>query len=659
MLLFVALFLAVSGLPDGLELPVDGATDISIYPDFLWSGAPVADYQIEIAEDKNFQRIVVAGETEIARYVPAASPLTAGVEYFWRVRSAGGVWSFARSFTVADFYRRVFEISSTNSVEDARRIFAEANAGAPATVRLTGDVRWGTDDAEIFPLNGYANVLFDGNGKHITVTNPANRLFHVQNSTNLIFSNFSVDYDPLPYVLCEVTGLNAVLNQLIVRTVSNAANPCLEINNPKMLAAERQHMRLLDKNNPGAPAYGAETYIHQGSRQEYSHSYLSNNILFHVIQLKSNKYSTDDFAVGDLMLRVARGGSMNTLRVALSRNICVDRVTVFSSPSQFVSCIDGSGFIVINCTNELKEGRYCSVTADSVYVRRNEIGPWVENCRFVANGDDCMNFHSVGAPVISKINDHVLTLTNRASANRMSLGDEVAIWNPEQGVVAPVYTTVTSCNPSTRQVGFADPVGAIHENTVVVNLTKNNRRFYVKNNIIQNNARIGVLLSSQDGVISGNTFERCPSSAVYIGNDPLEGLIAKNILISGNVIKACGYTGTFFSRHDAAITMNAYAANWTEINQRFHSNIRIENNRIESWESGVVKAKGSVNVSVSGTEISAGGMTGFRGTATNDIFIVGNCDHISFAGTSISDSRSYDLFLRDEGNATGIRNDDE
>lgn len=670
MLAFIFL-LVFSGWSDSLETPVDGATNLGVYPDLLWSEtawggvSDVAGYQVQIAKDSAFSAVVVDDTVEIARYVPCDHPLDCGATYYWRVRclrnlSVAGSWSEVSSFTVTEFDRYVVELDAADDVDDVRAAFELANDNAPATIRLTDDVSWSSDDTEILYLSGYENVRFDGNGKTITITNPSNRLFHVLSSENLLFENFSVDYDPLPYVLCEVVALDSVANQITLLTISNAANSCLELNDPRMLYASKTHMRLLDKGNPGAVMYGAETYIHDG-KQNYVHSYTNNGTVYHVIQLNSDWYITDDFSVGDYMLRVARGSSRNTMRAAYCRNICFNNVTAYASPSQFVSSIDGSGLVVINCNVALKDGRYSSVTADSVYVRRNEIGPWVQDCSFVSNGDDCMNFHSVAAPVTAQVNATTLTVNVLGNFNRFDIGDEVAIWDPAPGTTAPVYTTVVFKDANSLSLTFADNIGTIDlssaeavNNSGVFNLTKSNRRFYVKNNLVRNNGRYGVMLASQYGAVVGNTFERCPGGAIQIGCFPSEGLNAADILVQDNRIQDCGYTGTFFERQDAAVILNAYGPTQDEVSLLLHNSIAFVNNRIDGWEAAVFKIKGSSNILVDNNVITDGKMTGFIGAATNDVLLVGNAFNVAIANTTLSDARAYDEWFVDLGDTSDI-----
>ena len=669
--LYSVLCVASSCATPVLTAPRNDDDAVNRFPDFLWNVPETiaADggerYQIQVDRNASFANPVIDDRVEIARYVPADMPLSPGHSYVWRVRALAphgpGDWSETATFRIADYDQHVVEITANDSVDDVRNAFAQAAENAPATVRLMEDVAWETEEEDILRLKGIGHVWFDGNGKQITITRPDNRVFHILECENLLLSDFSVDFDPLPYVLCEITAFDPDKNYIIVRTVRNDANPCLELNHPLMLNATRTHMRLLDKDHPGAIKPGSPTYIHDG-KQRYLKSYRQNDRLLHIIQLNPDWYTTDDFEIGDLMLRVARGTSVNIVRSANSRGICINNLTAYSSASQFVSSIDSTGFVVVNCSVARREGRYCSVTADSIYVRRNDIGPWIENCAFVANGDDCMNLHSVGGPVLAKRGSRTL-VTSRATVKRMAEGDRVAVWAAAPGHIPPLYTTVRSTDLENTTVTVADPLDDVkaarpHKrgDTCIYNITKSNRRFYIKRNVIRNNARFGVLLSSQDGAVLNNRFERCASSAIRIGNYPHEGLNAANIVFRDNVFRNCGYAEAYRRNQFGCLQITAYGAGRKEVPLIFHRDIRFLHNRIAGWESGAAIFRGCRDVTFRGNSITSGGKTEFADSETeNHVFVVENAAGITVTGNQLEDSRDYDRYIIEGDDVTGLQ----
>lgn len=669
---FLACFTFVSTIKaeEYLQQPKNDAEEVSCFPDFLWGKDTWSVFQesgtfeIQISKDGEFRNIIVNDIVEIPRYVPS-EPLEAGEDYFWRVRyfenNVKGEWSETAKFTTANYENLVLAIDASKSIEQVREIFEEAKSSAPATVMLTEDVSWSAEEIDLLNLKNYKNVWFNGNGKNISITNPQNRLFHLDHCVNMIFSNFSVDYSPLTHVPCEVVAVDLEKNQITLKTLQTPGNLSLELNDPVVLSADKQHMRLLDKENPGLIKFNSETYIH-APNLKYVNSFEDSGTLYHNIQFITSRYSASDFTVGDYMLKVIRGNSRNTMRAYASQHIAFYKVTAYASPSQFVSSIDGSGLIVQNCEVVLKEGRYSSVTADNIYVRRNEIGPWVVNNVFVANGDDCMNLHSIAAKIISEVDDNTLEF-QKSNFNRMDIGDSVAIWDPYPGTTDPIYTSVKSKDESSNTITFNDLVGGLKLeeedftlNTCVYNITKSNRRFYIKNNLIKDNSRFGILLSSQDGAILNNTFEQCASSGIRIGNLPGEGLNTRNVLIKGNTFINCGYTKSYFDDELAVIQITAYGGKYKEVPLKFHEKISIIDNTIIDWESVAVKIRGGVDVLVEGNKIQSEAKSEFQNpNDNNNVFVVGNATNVTIKNNVLNDYRKYNNILKEEEGVSGLK----
>lgn len=634
--------------------PENNEAETSCFPDFLWNENAwdgfwkLGIYEIQISKDTAFENIVVNDTVEIPRYVPS-EPLEAGEDYFWRVRYAEaknkGEWSETAKFTTANYKNYVLTIDAGKSMQQVREVFEQAKENAPATILLTEDVSWSASEIDLINLKNCRNIWFKGNGKNITITNPINRLFHLDHCENMIFSDFSVDYSPLTHVPCIVTAVNLETNQITLTTLQTPGNITLELNDPMVLSADRQHMRLLNKENPGQIKFNSETYIH-AHNFKYINSFEKRGILHHNIRFLTSRYSASDFTVGDYMLKVIRGNSRNTLRAYASHHIAFYQVTAYASPSQFVSSIDGSGLVVQHCEVALKEGRYSSVTADNIYVRRNEIGPWVVDNVFVANGDDCMNIHSIAAKIISKVDDKTLEF-QKSNLTRLDIGDSVTIWDPYPGTSEPIYTTVKSKNESSNTITFSDRVGDLNLNeednalnSSVYNITKSNKRFYIKNNLIKDNSRFGILLSSQDGAILNNTFERCASSGIRIGNFPGEGLVARNVLIKRNTFVNCGYTKSYFDNELAVIQITAFGGKNTEVPLKFHENISITDNLIVGWEPVAIKIRGGVHVWVKGNKIQSEIKSEtLKSNANNKVFVVENADDVSIENNTLDDHR--------------------
>lgn len=636
-------------------------------PNLVWPRSPGAGwpytraYEIEISAQPDFSSVLLRDRTEIERYVPTKESLEGGKTYWWRVRLTDGKpaadWSAPGSFTVTDFARHVVVLKDGATAADARRAFAEARTHAPMTIRLAADMRWAADENDILPLTGLRDVLFDGAGHRIVITNPANCLFQIKDCRNLVFRDFEVDYDPLPYALCEVTAVMPQDNEIEVRVIRDAANPCLELDDPRMLAADRKHVRILDRAHPGRVKPGEATFIHD-TKQEHRRRVLRDGAVHHVLGFKPKDYNVARLAAGDYLLRIARWDSRNIFRALGTSDLCLQRVVVYAGPSQFVSCIDGSGLVLADCHVKLKPGRYGSIDADCVYGRRNSLGPWIEGCSFAANGDDCINLHSLAIEARYTRDGSLVPLSPGLLA-RFDAGDEIVVWNGGLDDPAPYVSRVTARKDALKTLEF------LHDGSLpypadsrvfVYDIAKSNQRFYLARNRIVDCARIGLLLSSAEGVVRNNRFDGCAASAVQVGNNPREGLITRDVLLADNVMTACGYCENYFAREAAVVAVNSFADGWKPVPHRFHRRLKLVNTTFEDWNSDLISLAGCEEVTIAGTRVGRHApAAGSDDAARCSILTVGNCSDVQMTGTRVDDPWQQGRVYRDAGGTGRIK----
>lgn len=97
-----------NGVPDvtTLDMPADGATAVSVMPNFSWQDVSANSYAIEVATDDAFTDIVFSAADIGSNNWPASSPLTPLTTYYWRVKATNicgdSNWSSVFSFTTAN-----------------------------------------------------------------------------------------------------------------------------------------------------------------------------------------------------------------------------------------------------------------------------------------------------------------------------------------------------------------------------------------------------------------------------------------------------------------------------------------------------------------------------------------------------------------------------
>ena len=130
-----------TGTPS-LTAPADNAINVSLSATFSWQAATAATaYTIEVANDATFATIV-AGQSGLTTTSWAASGLTAGTHYFWRVRATGacgdGQNSGTFQFTTAGVAPTLHTVGGNVGGLAGSGLLLALNGGAPLPIVADG-----------------------------------------------------------------------------------------------------------------------------------------------------------------------------------------------------------------------------------------------------------------------------------------------------------------------------------------------------------------------------------------------------------------------------------------------------------------------------------------------------------------------------------------
>ena len=93
-----------------------------------------------------------------------------------------------------------------------------------------------------------------------------------------------------------------------------------------------------------------------------------------------------------------------------AEQVSVIDVTIFASPSAFVTAKEAASVNVIRSSSVVLGDRWRSINADAVHGQSLRSGFWVEDSSFDAVGDDVMNFYTVPSVIIGKPATHQVTV---------------------------------------------------------------------------------------------------------------------------------------------------------------------------------------------------------------------------------------------------------
>jgi subtilisin-like proprotein convertase family protein len=185
------LTLVVNAVPPlvGLTSPANGATGVSITPNFTWSASTGAtSYTIQIATDASFTNIVQTGTPATNSYTASALNIT--TTYYWRVRAenscGNSAYTAGFSFTTANIICNTY--ASTNVPVT---IPNSSTAGVTSTLSISDAVT--ITDINVSNLIGTHNRV---NDLIISLTSPAGTTVILLNRpcTNTA-TNFNIKFD--------------------------------------------------------------------------------------------------------------------------------------------------------------------------------------------------------------------------------------------------------------------------------------------------------------------------------------------------------------------------------------------------------------------------------------------------------------------------------
>ena len=328
--------------------------------------------------------------------------------------------------------------------------------------------------------------------------------------------------------------------------------------------------------------------------------------------------SNGDFLVDVDLSKVGAGAKVGDVYVM--RNgyrphpiVCLDRAkdTVFED---FVFR-DGFGMGILAQLSEnvtLRGGgcyprdrnEYNSNTIDATHFSNCRGTMTVENCRFEGMMDDALNVHSTCLGIVAKPAADTIRCRymhhQAVGFGVFSAGDAVrfiAGRTLENGFVGKVKTVVTHDEreitlvlekPIPPEYGVGDAVENADWQCAVV----------FRNNTVANNRARGVLFTTPKKIVcEGNFFDHVSGSAILLAGDAqgwYESGSCEDLVIRKNRFRDC--LTSVFQYCDALISMHPEVKDLRAQKRRYHRNVLIEDNEIETFDVPLLYTLSAENV---------------------------------------------------------------
>lgn len=328
--------------------------------------------------------------------------------------------------------------------------------------------------------------------------------------------------------------------------------------------------------------------------------------------------SNGDFLVDVDLSKIGAGANVGDVYVM--RNgyrphpiVCLDRAkdTVFEN---FVFR-DGFGMGILAQLSEnvtLRGGgcyprdrnEYNSNTIDATHFSNCRGTMTVENCRFEGMMDDALNVHSTCLGIVAKPTADTIRCRymhhQAVGFGVFSAGDAVrfiAGRTLENGFVGKVKSVVTHDEreitlvmekPIPPEYGVGDAVENADWQCAVV----------FRNNTIANNRARGVLFTTPKRIVcEGNFFDHVSGSAILFAGDAqgwYESGACEDVVIRKNRFRDC--LTSVFQYCDALISMHPEVKDLRAQKRRYHRNVLIDDNEIETFDVPLLYALSAENV---------------------------------------------------------------
>ncbi len=446
-----------------------------------------------------------------------------------------------RSFAVDDYGAR--PDGRTDCTPAFARAWAEARrCSAPAELlfRRTGrylfrpDPALGSDELAILNLRKAVGLRVRGQGPGtvLVMADPKLGGLQVTDSSCVMLQGFTVDYNPLPFSQGSVTQVDPAAGWCRMRSDAGYPSPIETAaripgfhGGYVLQQADGYRWLPIGGVTPRTPpsAEGAETRFDVGGD------------------------AARTLKAGDRFVFVGRRIAQTALSACFTRSFYVKDVIVHASPTCGLLLNNVDGACIDGYADEIPAGsdRLLATNADGLYVHNVRGGITIRNCRFMGQGDDCINLHTTawGSQWFRPVGDRDIAI---ASPVDLRKGDTIEIMDPTVGRIKGSIRVLSVASNAAHEVTrcrLASPLSSVGydpktDAAYVTDLAGSNFKI-VRCRFGQNRSRC-MLIQARHGLIQANTIENAEGYGVllgYGGTAWAEGIIPADVTIRDNVFR--------------------------------------------------------------------------------------------------------------------------
>jgi hypothetical protein len=429
-----------------------------------------------------------------------------------------------------------------------------AHSGMPSEVLFNAGATYVLTNSALIggaavTLSGGSNVLVNGNGCKILVTNPRIGFLDVSMCTNVIVEGFMVDYNPLPFTQGIVT------QNYYTQTKESAIEVMIDKGYPSPTNAN-----YLDGNaerwgtvmSPTEPGRGADDSL---TICIYTNVIQTNANGAYKVQMPFST-QTRTIAPGSIWCMISRWNNSMVFNAAKSYQVTFLDDTNYTGAGASYTATYTPLFNELNCQVQLgpppagaTAPRRRSSNADGGLVVESRIGPWVQGCNFTGMSDDVANacVNPFVPLVIPQNPATTIDLGNYSSPTtlipqQLKVGDEVIFFDASTGLVFDQANVIAVSLPDAT---FDHAISNIDDNTLLFDTTLNTSAVYLNNQF--SNSRIhGIYARANNMLIAHNNISGMGLSAISafpaLDLSTPNSFLPTNVVIMDNVLSDCSFS---------------------------------------------------------------------------------------------------------------------
>lgn len=409
-----------------------------------------------------------------------------------------------------------------NAIQNAVRDFA--NDPFPARLHFENKTYKCTGGGIVFDLNGVKNKTILGNGAELIVE-PDILGLQIKFSENVLVKDLKFDSDPLSWTQGKIKAIDAANKKFTLEIDNGYPIPTNIYSN----AGNQQPWGMIWEP------------VEYTIKNELVFIASSRNVSGNTVELSvqdqnalnnmnvNDRFTVDVFGVG---------GSFNS--ISESKNISCQNLSFYATRAVVFALTDNVGLIHMDAVDLRRKpgtNRLLSCYRDGFHCARNTQGPVIENCYIDGLCDDAININSGYNYVTTRLSSTQFVLDN---ASRITKGDTLLFVDIAKGIeLGKTYVASNSGNTITTSSAIEGVVAGAPANpntTFVMNLSKSNSGFIIRNNTFGGQRRYAMLIRSPNGLIENNTGEKL-GAGIVLKNEIVhhfEGPFPRNITIRNN-----------------------------------------------------------------------------------------------------------------------------